>query len=116
MRCGLHSKTVLSSKLKNTRAVGVADGLTCPEMRVRHQIADLIEGHAITTRGSDGVVLNCIDTRAVLDIKIGAIEHIESLGLEGEGVFFVQTESTRHAEVHLENPRTIKGVEPRGRA
>jgi len=87
-----------------------------PKVRVGHQITELLESHAVATSGADRVVLNRIDTGAILDVKIGAVEQIKDLGLEDEGTLFAQAESARHTKVYLENPRTIEGVQSSGRA
>jgi len=85
---------VLHGELEDAWAVGVADGLQCAEIMIGHEVTELPEGHAIATGSADGIVLDSVNPSAVLHIKIGAIQNIEGLRLEGECVPFAQTEGT----------------------
>ena len=85
---------VLHSELEYAWAVGVADGLQCAEIMVRHEVAELLQGHAIATVRADGIVLDGVNSSTVLHIKISSIQEIEGLRLEGECVPFAQTEGT----------------------
>ena len=85
---------ILHSELEDAWAVGVADGLQCAEIVVRHEVAELLEGHAIATGRADGIVLDGVNSSAILHIKISSIQKIESLRLKGECVPFAQTEGT----------------------
>ena len=101
---------VLHSELEDAWAVGVADGLQCAEIMVRHEVAELLEGHAIATGSADGIVLDGVNSSTVLHIKISSIQEIEGLRLEGECVPFAQADGARHAEIQFDNPRTIERV------
>jgi len=96
--------------LEDPRPVSVADGLKLPEIRVGDEIAQLLDGHAITTGRADGIVLDRVDSRTILDVEIRAIKQIEGLRLKSERLMFAEPESARDTEVHLNDPRTIEGV------
>ena len=106
---------ILNGKLEDPRPVSVADRLKLPEIRVRNEVAQLLDGHPITTGRADGIVLDRVDSRTILDVKIRAIEQIESLRLKSERLTFPEPESARDTKVHLNDPRTIEGVQSHGR-
>ena len=101
---------ILNGKLEDPRPVSVADGLKLPEIRVRNEVAQLRDGHAITTVRADGIVLDRVDSRTILNVKIRAIEQIEGLHFNSERLTFAEPESACDTEVHLNDPRTIEGV------
>ena len=104
------SEAVLDRKLEDARTVRVADGLMRADVWVRHQVAQLIERHAIATLRSDGIVLDLVDSYPIPDKEIGAIEQVEGLRLHSEGVPLAEVDAPRDSQIHFDIPRAMKGV------
>src|SRR5215475_6258716 len=105
------SKAVLKGKLKDARTVNVAYGLARAEVRIGYEVTNLLDTHPIATRCADGVVLDRIDSCAILHVEVGAVEDIEGLGLKRERMLFAYTDIPRDAKVYFKNPRAIERMQ-----
>src|ERR1039458_7530610 len=79
------SKAEFESKLQRTGKPIGTDFLQRSEIartRVGHQIAGLVQRHAITAVAAYGAILQRVDPVAVLHVVIGMVEQVECLHLK----------------------------------
>jgi hypothetical protein len=102
--------------LHHARCVQRVDDLKLAEAWVRHKVASLVEGYAITqvvepvrlVTKRHGGVLYGIHSCPVLNVVVGMIHHIEDLYLQGDCLTLSEIETAGQSEVDLLCPRQAR--------
>src|SRR5579872_441595 len=106
------SEVVFKRKLQHARTIQSIDHLQRAEPRLRQQVAGLPDGLPVSAIGADWLILQRVDSVAILHVIVGVVQQVKRLGFDGNALPFSDRDVARQAEIDLLCPWAIRGVQP----